>query len=302
MLSITMSYDIRHLRAFVAVAETLSFRAAAERAHLAQPAVSRTIRDLEDRLGAKLFERDTHHVSLTEAGTVFLEAARVILAGVERARLAARAADAGRQGRLAVGYMDFATHRLLPAILPAFKAREPDVTVDLIYMPTERQRVALLRGEIDIGLMIGPFDSPGTMSLTLETQPLLLGLPNGHPLARRSAPPTLEEAAGEPMVLGAMDGWSAFRAILNRAFEQVGAAPRVVQEASTTSAIFAMVGAGMGLTIHAGEPSRYDMAGLTLRAFAGTLPEVATVMSWRPGRRDAFISRFVAAARMTVPA
>lgn len=292
-----MSYEVRHLRVFVAVAETLSFRAAAERAAIAQPAVSRTIRDLEERLGATLFDRDTHHVALTEAGGVFLDEARAILAGVERARQAARAAEAGRQGRLTVAYMDFATHRLLPAILPAFKAAEPDVSVDLVYMPTERQRVALLRGEIDVGLMIGPFDSPGIGSVALEKQPLLLGLPSQHRLARRTTAPTVMEAAGEPLVLGAMEGWSAFRAILSRAFEAVGAAPRVVQEASTASAIFAMVGAGMGLTIHAGPPSRYDMRGLVLRPFADALPEVTTVMSWRSGRRDAFTRRFVAAAR-----
>ena len=101
-------------------------------------------------------------------------------------------------------------------------------------------------------------------------------------------------------MLGAMESWSAFRAILARAFEQVGAAPRVVQEASTASAIFAMVGAGMGLTIHAGAPSRYDTSDLVLRRFAGALPSVPTVMSWRPGRRDAFTSRFAAAARMTM--
>lgn len=296
-----MSYDVRHLRAFVAVAETLSFRAAAERAHLAQPAVSRTIRDLEARLGARLFERDTHHVALTEAGAVFLDEARALLAGMERARQAARAAEAGRQGVLTVAYMDFATHRLLPAILPAFKAREPGVRVELVYLPTERQRVALLRGEIDIALLIGPFDSPGVESLALEVAPLLLCLPRAHPLARRRAAPSLAEAAAEPMVLGAMDGWSAFRAILDRAFEQAGAAPRVVQEASTASALFAMVGAGMGVTIHAGAPSRYDMAGLALRAFADSLPQVTTLLCWRPGRRDAFTRRFVAAAREAAP-
>ncbi len=295
-----MTYDLRHVRAFVAVAETLSFRAAAERAHMAQPAVSRTIRDLEARLGATLFTRDTHHVALTEAGAVFLDDARALLAAAERAQQAARAAQAGRRGRLSVAYMDFATHRLLPAILPAFKAREPDVSVDLIYMATERQRVALLRGEIDIGLMIGPFDSPDVASLTLESQDLLLGLPHAHRLARRPALPTLAEAAAEPLVLGAMEGWSAFRAILGRAFEQVGAAPRVVQEASTLSAIFAMVGAGMGLTIHAGPPSRYDTSGLILRPFVDRLPVVPTVMSWRPGLRDAFTGRFVAAAQQAV--
>ncbi len=295
-----MDYELRHLRVFIAVAETLSFRAAAEHVHLAQPAVSRAVRDLEDRLGARLLERDTHHVALTEAGAAFLDDSRAILASATRARLAARAAAAGRLGRLRVAYMDFATHRLLPAILPAFKAREPDVAVELIYLPTERQRVALLREEIDVGLMIGPFDSPEAQSLTLETQPLMLLLPRDHPLARRRAPPTLAEAAGEPMVLGAAESWSAFRAILDRAFERVGVAPRVVQEASTLSAIFAMVGAGMGLTIHAGAPSRYDLAGLRPRAFAGPVPEVATVMSWRPGRRDAFTSRFVAAARQTM--
>lgn len=295
-----MAYDLRHVRAFVAVAETLSFRAAAERAHLAQPAVSRTIRDLEARLGATLFERDTHHVALTEAGSVFLEDARALLAAAERAQQSARAAQAGRQGRLTVAYMDFATHRLLPAILPAFKAREPDVSVDLVYMATERQRVALLRGEIDVGLMIGPFDSPDVASQTLESLPLMLGLPRSHPLALRPEPPTLAEAAAEPLVLGTMESWSAFRSILARAFEQVGAAPRVVQEASTASAIFAMVGAGMGLTIHAGVPSRYDVSDLILRPFAGNPPWVPTVMSWRPGRRDAFTSRFVTAARMTM--
>src|SRR5664279_401085 len=115
--------ELRHLRYFVTVAEELNFRRAAERLHVVQPALSRQIKDLEYDLRVRLLDRDTVRVRLTDAGRVFLDEARQILAHAERAKEMARDAAAGRRGRLVIGNVGPVTTSFMPASLTAFRAR-----------------------------------------------------------------------------------------------------------------------------------------------------------------------------------
>jgi DNA-binding transcriptional LysR family regulator len=146
--------ELRHLRYFVAVAEELNFRRAAERLHVAQPALSRQIKDLEYELRARLLDRDTTQVRLTDAGRVFLEEARQILAQAAQATDLARAAAAGRRGRLVIGNVGPVTSSFMPASLTEFRRRYPEVAVTLMEIEPGEQISALESGTIQVGFTV----------------------------------------------------------------------------------------------------------------------------------------------------
>src|SRR5579872_6878625 len=123
--------ELRHLRYFVAVAEELSFRRASERLHLAQPPLSLQIKSLEEELGLRLFERSTRSVKLTPAGKVFLDEARSVLIGAERAQQNARKAHQGLGGPLRIGMLAPAATPRLAKILSSFRQKFPDVQFSL---------------------------------------------------------------------------------------------------------------------------------------------------------------------------
>lgn len=143
--------ELRHLRYVVAVADELSFRRAALRVRVAQPALGRQIKDVEDELGAPLFTRDRQHVALTDAGRVFVPDARRLLADatalIERTRDASR----GVAGILRIGNIGQLTASFLPDTLAAFREAYPRVDVDIQELSTEEQRIALLDGTVQLG-------------------------------------------------------------------------------------------------------------------------------------------------------
>ncbi|HWI55614.1 MAG TPA: LysR family transcriptional regulator, partial [Bacillota bacterium] len=134
---VTLSMELRHLRYFVATAETENVSRAALKLHVSQPALSRQIRDLEEELGLALFERSAKSVRLSEAGRAFLPEARAVLQRAETAVTAARALAAGGHGELHVGYAPSPTVRLLPPTLRAFQSQSPTVRVKLHDLSTE---------------------------------------------------------------------------------------------------------------------------------------------------------------------
>jgi len=138
--------ELRHLRYFVAVAEALSYRSAAESLRVAQPALSKQIKDLEADVGVRLLDRDTGGGTLTDAGVVFLEEARDILERVEMAASAAREAAAGKGGRLTIGSVGPISVSLLPAALAAFRQKFPRVEINLHDFTMPHQFTALRRG------------------------------------------------------------------------------------------------------------------------------------------------------------
>ena len=143
--------ELRHLRYFVAVAEALSFRKAAERLHVAQPALSKQIKDLEREIGAHLFSRTPQGVTLTDAGGVFLDEARDILERADMAVAAARDAGTGLSGKLVIGSMGPITASFLPAFLASFRSRYPKVDVNLRDLSQQDQLAALKAGTIQVG-------------------------------------------------------------------------------------------------------------------------------------------------------
>ena len=151
---------MKHLRAFVAVAEELNFTRAAERLHLAQQALSTQIRQLEERVGERLLERTTRKVELTPAGEAMLEHARTVLGGADRAVAAARAAGGDGPLRLTIGFLVPADHEPMRAALDLFAERRPDVEVLIHFGEVVDPSVGLRDGLADVAVVVGASTAP----------------------------------------------------------------------------------------------------------------------------------------------
>ncbi|MEU1436364.1 LysR substrate-binding domain-containing protein [Streptomyces sp. NPDC005786] len=190
-----MDLDLRKLRYFVAVADRLHFGRAAEDLHIAQPALSRQIRALEQDLGVPLFTRDSHGVTLTDAGRQLLGDAGPLLASAQAVRRRVTAAARGGQ-RLVVGF------RAGIPVIPAareFGGRHPDVVVDVQRMEWDDQVAMLLDGRVDVGYVRLPIDETGLRLMPLYTEPLMVALPAGHRLAGKEEV-TEADLTGEPLI------------------------------------------------------------------------------------------------------
>ena len=175
--------ELRHLRYFAAVAEELNVRQAGRRLHVSQPPLSRQIRDLEEELGTKLFDRRKKKMTLTAAGECFLREARQILAHVERAGQLALAASRGETGQLTVGFLSALGGLLLPPAIRSFRRSFPVVDVTVQEMSPPEQIVALLDRQIDLGIVGLPVIevNPDLIFEPLRQVSLVVALPPGHP-------------------------------------------------------------------------------------------------------------------------
>jgi DNA-binding transcriptional LysR family regulator len=184
---------------------------------------------------------------------------------------------------LTLAYMDFAVHDLLPDMLSAVGRAGPGIRFHLTYMSTAQQRLALMEGKIDMGIMIGQMSSPFVESLRLSDEKILAVFPSDHPLTKKKRV-TLADVSQEPVIIGNETEWAAFREILFRLYVQEGTSPRIVFEASSAAALFGLVKRGLGISFYGGEPKLYQGSGLTCRP----LTSAATVpisLVWRKGAK-----------------
>lgn len=178
--------NIRTLRNFVMVAETLHFGRAAQRLHMTQPPLSRQIAALEKSLGVALFQRHSRSVQLTPAGSSFYHNARRLIADYDFAVRTAQATARGEQGELRIGFTMCAAWSILPDLLADFSGEYPDVSVKLDEtLPRDLQQ-ALLSGEVDLGISFPVPTGNGVHYQTLFQEPLCAVLPHLHPLANRA--------------------------------------------------------------------------------------------------------------------
>ncbi|MVA99778.1 LysR family transcriptional regulator [Nitratireductor sp. CAU 1489] len=288
-----MHYDLKHLSTFVAVAEELNFHRAAERLGMAQPAVSRLVQELEDRLGVKLLERTTRKVMLTETGRYLLEEAQDVLDRLDVAESTVRLLASGTKAILRIGYTTITGHSLVPKIAREFRLENPEVRLELTYLTSPVQRDRILQDEIDLGFIEGSFLSSEIESRAVARHSLVALLPPGHPLAAKDAL-TVADLAREALILGTNAEWPTFRRIVVDMFQNHGQVLTVGQEASSLTGILGLVTAGVGITVFCGMPSFCGPEVLTVRPIATDTPtEVETHLAWRRSNLTAAMKRFV---------
>ena len=291
--------ELRHLRYFVAVAEELHFGRAAERLHIAQPPLSRQIRDLERELDAPLFERVPRGVELTPAGRAFLPEARLVLAQAERAQRTVRRAARGEIGRLRVGFVEAAADApTLPEVLGFFRMHLPDIGVSLFEMDTAEQAEALRAERIDLGVLDSP-PADADRWLHVEpvyTDPMVAALPDGHRLAGRTRL-TLGDLAAEPFVFFSRLSAPALHDALTARCRAAGFAPRVMQETAGWHTVASLVAAGVGAAFVPRAHARLRRPGVAYVPVRGLGVEVEMAAVWKRDDRSPVRDRFVTALR-----
>ena len=191
---------IRWLEYFVAVAEERHFGRAADRLGIAQPPLSRQIKQIEDDLGALLFNRGRSQVTLTQAGEKLLERAQEILSLLEEAKLEARRIGQGAKGRLRIGFVGSTTYGVIPNVLKSYRRHYPEVALGLFPMNNAGLRTALIRREIDIAIARPKLDDPEIVSRQLVREPMVVALPDTHRLAD-AGQSALRDLAQESLIL-----------------------------------------------------------------------------------------------------
>ena len=289
--------DARAWRQFLAVAEGLHFGRAAERLGMTQPPLTMAIQQLERRLGVALFERSRRSVALTPAGAALLEPVRQWLAQGEALPGLARAAAAGAVGRLRLGFVSTLGFGPLPGWLRGFREAQPGVEVDLREATSDVQREALARGELDAGFVLHAsgiavdVEAAGLRALRVTEEPLVLALPESHPLARGPARPgraTLAALLAQPLVIFPRSSApSLFDAVL-ACYHRHGAVPVIAQEAIQMQTIVNLVSAGLGIAWVPRVVTQLQRPGVAYRALPGSMgreaPRCETSLVWR---RDA---------------
>ncbi len=245
-----MDYSLRELECFTAVAEELSFTRAARRLHLAQPPLSRHIRTLEEKIGARLFERTQRSVRLTGAGALFYDETRGILRQLVRAGEAARRSALGATSRLRLGFVSAVLSPELVETFRLFRAEHPEVQVMLHDSPPAEQLQAIARGALDGGFVgLAPANHPAGIHLApWRREPLACFVPAGHRLA--GIPKiALKDLAAEPFVAVSSEAAPAFSEHVRALCRGAGFRPRIVLESPRAQAVAVMVAAGSGVAL-----------------------------------------------------
>jgi DNA-binding transcriptional LysR family regulator len=284
--------ELRHLHYFVVVAEELHFRRAAERLHIAQPSVSQQVRRLEDELGVRLFERNRRGVTLTPAGAVLLDEARLTLAQAARAAERAREAGAGERGRLRVNLTRSSPGGLAGEIVDAYRARYPEVQLELDVGQTSTHAEQLRRGTIDIAFVRPPLLDSELEEIELGREPLVCVLPRGHRLARERLVKR-EDLVGEPLVWWPRQhGPGAWEDMLTGVYGENGW-PESFRTEPEEERILSAVAGGAGVSFIMLERSRWlKVPGAIYRRFAPPEPTVGIGLAWRRGNSLAVVDRF----------
>jgi len=287
--------ELRQLRYFIALAEEGHFGRAAERVFVVQQALSGSIRKLEDELGVRLFERTTRRVQLTPAGQEFLAGARQMLALLDQTTERARRTARGEVGRLAVGFVSGLAFGGLPEVVRTFRARFPDVAVELLELTAAEQEQALREGRIDIGFVLLPVRDPMLAREPLWRQELIVALPSGHPLATRDRV-RIEDLRDEPFVFFPRHVRATYYDQVMAMATQAGFQPRIVQEAIEVPTLLSLVAAGVGAFLPIRFFARLALPGVTYRPLENA-PVVEIDAAWRRADASPVVRQFLAVGR-----
>lgn len=290
--------ELRHLRAFLAVADELHFGRAAERLGVAAPSLTVQIQALERQVGATLFQRTKRRVALSAAGQSLVPEARHLLDLAERAAHTARRAGRGEIGRVVVGYVATAAlSGLLRDVLGAFRRTRPDVALELQEMSASSQLAALTDGRLDIAFIRPPFRDPeGITTIVARRETILAAVPESHPLAKRRHISRTDLAAQHLIAPGAEDP-SEFQTLAQRLAEARALAPVIAYRAHDMLTVLTYVGAGLGLSLVPESARLLPMPGVVYRPLSDMEETSQLVVAYRSDERQPAALALIEGAR-----
>ena len=256
--------ELRHLRQFIAVAEEGHITRAAERLGMQQPPLSQRIKAIELELDVQLFQRVARGVELTEAGRVFLDNTRALLAQYDRTFESTRGAARGEQGHLRIGVMPTAPfHPFVPFAIRSFRTAFPSVSLTLDECLRTEAVQRLQNAEMDVAFLRSSLSEPKQLvTHSLLVEPMLVALPSEHVLALRGEALSLKALADETFIVYARQLGSTFYDATIAACLKAGFSPRLGQEAPRITSALSLVAAGFGISIVPASMQRMNMDGV----------------------------------------
>jgi DNA-binding transcriptional LysR family regulator len=276
-----VNIELRHLTYFVAVAEELNFGRAAERLHIAQPPLTRQIRQLERELGVELFHRTTRRIELTEAGLVYLTEVRRILVQVQESAILAQLASQGEVGRLVVGFEGSSAYDVVPLTVKTFRERFPRVNLIVREMTTGDQVKALRAAHIGVGFVVLPLsDTCDLIVKTILQEPLIIALPQDHPKTHQLAV-DLADLRDEAFIVCPRHHKCGLYDRTISACRQRGFSPKLTQETNEVQSILGFVAAGYGVALLPASVRHLQRSHVVYRPLQPPAEELELAIAWR---------------------
>jgi DNA-binding transcriptional LysR family regulator len=282
--------ELRQLRYFVAVAETLNFGRAATRLNMSQPPLSRQIKAFETELGTTLFARTSRGVRLSAAGSALLVDARRLLREADAIAAGAHALGRGEIGSVRLGFISTASYNVLPRVLPEFHRRRPGVRLHLQEATSDAQAAMLREGDLDVALVVPPLFEVDCEYRPLLREPLIAALPARRRWPRRVPLATL---ASEPFILFPRKAGVGLYDLIVGFCRDAGFTPRIEQEAIQMPTIVGLVAAGMGVSLVPASLRHMRRTGVVYRPLAQASPLMEVGLAWRNGEIDPAVAAFV---------
>ena len=284
--------ELRHLRYFVAVAEEGSLTVAAERRlHTAQPSLSRQIRDLETEVGATLLERGARGISLTAAGRVFLDHARLALLQVEAAGEAARRAAQPARATFCVGFLTGHEVVWLPDLLRILREEAPDIEITLSSQSSPELAGALMRGKADVAFLRREAQAPGLAYRFLIAEPLIAVVPREHRLAARKAIRP-RDLIGQVYISPTRTA-PALKAVIERYLAQAGVTLTAAYDAENLSSAMSLVASTGGVTLLPRYARNLLSPAVVIRPLQGEAPTIDLVMGYARASTSPLLKRLL---------
>ncbi|WP_005035447.1 LysR family transcriptional regulator [Holophaga foetida] len=289
--------ELRHLRYFVAVAETENYTQAARQLRIAQPALSQRMKDLEAELGLTLFVPKGRGIRLTPAGRYYLAEVRQMLERLATASDAARQIQRGEVGSLRLATLEtLSLVEPLPKLLQELRTRHPGLHLKLVGMHYQAQNEALRNGSIDVGIVDHhPTQDMEVSALPILDIPILAMLPAQHPLADRPSL-KLEDLEGLDFIWPEAEASTSYWTIFRKAFEGRTWRPRVVQEASSFATTASLVSAGFGCALGIAVPPNTILKGIVQIPIEDIDLRLKVHLVWRPDNPSPVLQRFLEVA------
>lgn len=292
--------ELRQLRYFSHIAELEHFGQAAERLHIAQPALTRQIKQLEEEIGVELFERLPRGVRLTSAGRVFFGQTRDLLAQCDKMVKLTQQVSRGQAGLLRIGFADGVTfNKTFSEILRSFRQGYPDVVMDLVPATSLEQAELIEGNEIDLGFVYWLPKGESVQSLQFVEEELMLAVSKSSPLAKRKTL-TIKDLNDYPIVWFPRANSPGYYDLIVSRFERSGCSLNVIQEGNNESTMLSLVSADIGATFITESAMRRKPDDVVFIPVSDLNATLSIKAMWNTDDKSPVLQEFVLAVRRAI--